>query len=128
MKTTRRTFCIAIGVGFTSACATSPTAPSPTASVPLLPLDRVVSQNGSTAILRYSGRARGNQKLLEAIRDAGYNLRLRTNGYGAGRWEINPAEFGWIFCVQNRPLALDAGNATLNPNDLWAAYEKQSLG
>jgi hypothetical protein len=122
--------------GLISACGDSPT--TPTATTPpstttspsqLQPLAKVVASNGTLAELRYYGYANRDQLLLlDAMRVANLDPQVRKFGYGAGTWELSSSVYGWIFCVQNDWQGSDVSSIKLNNNQLWSAYEKQSVG
>jgi len=92
-------------------------------------VSEVIASNSTKASLRYYGYAtRDRVPLLDAMRANNLNPQVRQFGFGAGTWEISSTTYGWIFCVQNQFFGADAGSIKLNKDQLWSAYEKQSVG
>ena len=114
--------------GLVSSCTSSaPT--NPTTNDPTQPLPEIVASNGTRAILKHYGRASSAEKpLLDAMREGGLNPQPIKKGFVAGTWQVGDSAFGWIFCAQNQFLGNDAPSVRLNKNDLWATYQKLSIG
>lgn len=133
---TRRNF-VMVGLGgITAACnknvavPTEPTLPYTTGPTPtqLQPLNEIINpQNGTKATLRNSGYSTADAKLTDFLRSAGYTLEVNTVGFVTAVKGVT-LPYGWMFCVQNNPFGSAATAVQIKPGQLWASYEKRSLG
>jgi hypothetical protein len=121
-------FNAALAGGLASSCA-KPLPTSPTVSDATQPLAEVLASNGTRAVLKHHGYANADKKpLLDAMRDSGLNPKRIESGFMAGTWQVGNSSFGWIFYIRQQFFGEDPGNVLLNDKDLWAVYEKQSIG